>query len=155
MRNEINTAFRIYKNTCITVSSGILVITALRIRNNAESLSRPHCLFMINTCSVFFRRILDTAESVFVVYTRYFQAVRFGAESLSRSQHVFVLQTHMNGLTRNHNLSRRCVSIKKRIGVESLSRTQKDSSCVFMSILLTFSCDLCHLTLSSQWYEKR
>ena len=52
------------------------------------------------------------AASVFVMYSRKFHEVRIGVESLSRSQHVLMLKTHMNGLMRNHDHGRCCVLIK-------------------------------------------
>ena len=52
------------------------------------------------------------AASVFVMYSRKFHEVQIGVESLSRSQHVLMLKTHMNGLMRNHDHGRCCVLIK-------------------------------------------
>ena len=91
VRNLIKTTFRIYKSTCITVSLSLPHCVFINNTFHAESLSRSHCVFAIITCSVFFCGILVTTASVFVLYSRYFHAVDFDAESFSWSQRVFLL----------------------------------------------------------------
>ena len=142
-RNLIKTAFRIWTNTCITVLSGSLVIAALRIHLKYVSCGifvmaalrindkYMHCALMRNPCHGRIR--------IRNVFTK----VSWSADCCG----IFVTvatRTHVeNAHERTHaeSWSRPLLRIdKSRIVVESLSRAQQNGSCVFMIILLSFSC---------------
>ena len=79
---------------------------------------------MINTCSAFFRGILATAVSVFVVNTQYFQAVRFCCGIfVTVATLICVADTHERPHAESLYQPQMGID-KKRIGVESLSRAQ-------------------------------